>query len=144
MDERWVDRSPQVMLETFHWFAGEGFGLIVEDLLTFSPDESVIVEGFRLLPQLVKPLVHNLSQAVWLTPTPELRLAAFERRGSLSSIAARTSNPGRALSNLLERDQLFTMHLQDTAQEAGLPVIKTDGSISESTLEKRAATQFFP
>ena len=33
MDERWVNRSPGTMLETFHWFRGEGFGLIVEDLL---------------------------------------------------------------------------------------------------------------
>jgi cytidylate kinase len=33
MDRRWVDRSPQTMLETFHWFRGEGFGLIIEDLL---------------------------------------------------------------------------------------------------------------
>ncbi len=33
MDERWVHRNPETMLETFHWFRGEGFGLIVEDLL---------------------------------------------------------------------------------------------------------------
>src|ERR1043165_6663256 len=24
MDERWVNRSPREMLETFHWFRGEG------------------------------------------------------------------------------------------------------------------------
>src|SRR5690349_16643909 len=23
MDERWVNRSPELMLETFHWFRGE-------------------------------------------------------------------------------------------------------------------------
>ena len=33
MDERWVNRSPETMLETFHWFRGEGFGLIVEELV---------------------------------------------------------------------------------------------------------------
>jgi hypothetical protein len=33
LDERWVSRSPQVMLETFRWFLGEGFGLIVEGLV---------------------------------------------------------------------------------------------------------------
>ena len=33
MDERWVNRSPETMLETFHWFRGEGFGLIVDDLV---------------------------------------------------------------------------------------------------------------
>jgi hypothetical protein len=29
--ERWSERSPEVMLETFHWYRGEGFGLIVEE-----------------------------------------------------------------------------------------------------------------
>jgi adenylate kinase family enzyme len=33
MDERWVSRPPEVMLETFHWFRGERFGLIVDNLL---------------------------------------------------------------------------------------------------------------
>jgi len=33
MDERWVNRSPQAMLETFHWFRGEGFSMIIEDIL---------------------------------------------------------------------------------------------------------------
>jgi SAM-dependent methyltransferase len=55
MDERWLNRSPQVMLETFHWFRGEGFGLIAEDLRELSRESSVIAEGFRLLPDLVAP-----------------------------------------------------------------------------------------
>jgi len=50
MDSRWVKRSPQTMLETFHWFRGEGFGLIVEDLLGLPARTGVIAEGFRLLP----------------------------------------------------------------------------------------------
>src|SRR5262245_6934459 len=33
MDERWLRRSPRVMFETFHGFQGEGFDLVVEDLL---------------------------------------------------------------------------------------------------------------
>jgi hypothetical protein len=142
MDERWVNRSPQTMLETFHWFRGEGFGLIVEDLLQLPPDQGVIVEGFRLLPQLVKPLLRDSSHGVWLIPTPEFRLAAFESRGSLWSIAERTSNPDRALSNLLERDRLFTAYLRDITEEAGLPVINVDSLMTESVLEARIATQF--
>ena len=55
MDERWVSRPPETMLETFGWFRGEGFGLIVEDLLRLPP--GVIAEGFRLLPRLVRPLL---------------------------------------------------------------------------------------
>jgi 2-phosphoglycerate kinase len=141
MDERWVDRSPQTMLETFHWFRGEGFGLIVEDLLKLSPKEGVIVEGFRLLPQLVKPLLDDPSQAVWLIPTPEFRLAALESRGSLRSIAEKTSDPDRALSNLLERDRLFTAYLQHVAEEVGVPTIDVDSSTAEGVLESRVAMQ---
>src|SRR5215217_8028789 len=48
MNERWVNRSPKTMLETFHWFHGEGFNLIIEDLLQFPREPVVIVEGFRL------------------------------------------------------------------------------------------------
>ena len=77
MDERWLNRSPELMLETFHWYRGEAFGLIVEDLLALPADQGVLVEGFRLLPRLVKPLLKSNGQAAWLIPTPEFRLAAF-------------------------------------------------------------------
>src|ERR671921_1565654 len=50
MDERWVNRSPKAMLETFHWFRGECFDMIVEDVLRLPREPRVIVEGLRLLP----------------------------------------------------------------------------------------------
>jgi hypothetical protein len=142
MDQRWVDRSPQTMLETFHWFRGEGFGLIVEDLLALPPDQGVIAEGFRLLPYLVKPLLHDASRAVWFIPTPEFRLAAFESRGTLWSIPNKSSNPKRALSNLLERDRLFTEHLQVMVETTGLCAVKVDGRLTEDALESCIAGKF--
>src|SRR5215469_12658487 len=80
MDERWLNRSPTTMLETFHWFKGEGFDLMLEDLLRLPRDRPVIAEGFRLLPHLVKPLLPARNQAVWLLPTPEFREATLARR----------------------------------------------------------------
>jgi hypothetical protein len=88
------DRSPETMLETFHWFRGEGFGLIVEDLLRLPTEPGVIVEGFRLLPCLVKPLLAVPGHAVWLLPTPGFRRAAFESRGSLWRSRARPAIRG--------------------------------------------------
>ncbi len=142
MDQRWVDRSPQTMLETFHWFRGEGFGLIIEDLLALPPDQGVIAEGFRLLPHLVKPLLHDPSHCVWLIPTPEFRLAAFESRGTMWSIPNKTSNPKRALSNLLERDRLFTERLQGMVEATGLSAVKVDGRLTEDALESCIAGKF--
>jgi hypothetical protein len=81
MDQRWVNRSPETMLEGFHWFNGELFSLIVEDLLHLPAETGVIAKGFRLLPRLVKPLLGGNGHAVWLLPTPEFRQAAFTSRG---------------------------------------------------------------
>lgn len=139
MDERWLTRSAQVMLDTFHWFRGEGFGLIVEDLLRLPAGRGVIVEGFRLLPHLVRPLLTGPGQAVWLLPTPEFRLAALGRRGSLWHIAGQTSEPERALRNLLERDRLFTDRLASQTRDLGLCGIEVGPAMTEDDLTAQVA-----
>ena len=142
MAERWGERSPEVMLETFHWYRGEGFGLIVEDLLASPAGSTVVVEGFRLLPELVQPLLTRPEHAVWLLPTPAFRRAAFERRGSLWHIAGRTSDPEAALRNLLRRDELFTERLARRVRELGLPAIEVDATVREDVLMQRVGAVF--
>ena len=135
MDERWVSRTPDVMLDTFHWFQGEGFTMIVDDLLEQPADRTVIVEGFRLLPRLVAPFLSTSSQAVWLLPTPDFRRAVVEGRGGAGSgFLARTSHPEKALGNLLERDRMFTDILGQEAVRLALPVIEVDGTMTEDDL----------
>lgn len=131
MDERWVDRTPAEMLETFHWFRGEGFRCIVEDLLALDPGRTVLAEGFRLLPDLVAPLLGDPTHAVWLLPTPEFRRAAFTSRGGLWAVAGRTGDPPRALENLLARDALFTERLRERTAALGLRTLVVDGSLDE-------------
>jgi 2-phosphoglycerate kinase len=142
MDERWVNRSPETMLETFHWFRGEGFGPIAEDLLALPAEPGVVAEGFRLLPHLVKPLLTTPDHSVWLLPTPEFRRAAFVSRGSLWEIARRTSNPEKALHNLLERDRMFTDWLRQEAHGLGLPVIEISTPMTEDDLAGRLTEAF--
>jgi len=142
MDERWLNRSPEIMLETFHWFRGEGFGLIVEDLLRLPPEPPVIVEGFRLLPHLVKPLLALPSHAVWLLPTPDFRLAAIDHRGSMWTIAGQTSDPPRALRNLLERDRMFTERLYEETRRLDLHIIEVDTMMTEDASVERVTETF--
>lgn len=142
MDERWVNRPPETMLETFHWFRGESFGLIVEDLLGMSKDACVIVEGFRLLPRLVKPLLAVPGHAVWLLPTPEFRRAALESRGSTWTIAGKTGDPERALRHLLERDRMFTERLYQEAKRLELHVIEVDTMMTEDDLAEQVTDAF--
>ncbi len=139
MDERWVKQTPEEMFHMFHGFHGEGFGLILEDLLDLPTDVPILVEGYKLLPRLVFPLLSQPNQAVWLIPTPEWRRTALERRGSLWSIAGRTSDPQTALANLLARDALYTEEVFRQAMALQLPIIEVNGNISVDELVTRVA-----
>jgi hypothetical protein len=143
MDQRWVSRSPEAMLETFHWFRGEGFNMIIEDILNLPKEFGVVVDGFRLLPHLVMPLLADRSHAVWLIPTPEFRRAVLESRGgSKSGFIAKTSDPERALRNILKRDAMFTERLNDEAQRLGLNTIEVNLSMTEGDLTARVVRAY--
>ncbi len=143
MDERWVNRPPKTLLETFHWFQGEGFNLIIEDLLCFSREPGVIVEGFRLLPRLVQPFLSVSTRAVWLLPTPAFREAVVKSRGgSAWGFLARTTDPERALRNLLERDRMFTEILREETARLELPAIEVDTTMTEDELVRRVTEAF--
>jgi hypothetical protein len=126
---------------TFHWFRGEGFDLIVEDLLSLPNEPGVVVEGFRLLPDLVKPLVAVPGHAVWLLPTPEFRRSAAEGRGSWDC-RQRTSDPARARRNLLERDRMFTDRLRAETTRLELAAIDVDIAMTEDELAARVTEAF--
>jgi hypothetical protein len=92
-----------------------------------------------VLPRLVRPLLAVPGHAVWLLPTPAFRRAAFESRGSLWEIARKTSDPDRALRNLLERDRMFTERLAEEAERLGLQVIEMETTMTEDELAERVA-----
>lgn len=143
MDERWVNRSPEVMLETFHWFRGEGFALIIEDLLRLPREPCVIVEGFRLLPHLVKPLLAAPEQAIWLLPTPEFRETAIRSRSVPGEgFVWRTSDPARAGRNIAERDHMFTTRLKHETERLRLPTLQVDTTMTEDDLAERVTAAF--
>lgn len=143
MDERWVSRSPEVMLETFHWFQGEGFGLIIEDLLRLPQEPCVIVEGFRLLPHLVKPLLATPEHAVWLLPTPAFRQAAIQSRSVPGEgFAWKTSDPAKAERNIAARDHMFTRRLEQETKRLQLCTIHVDTGMAEDDLAEQVTIAF--
>ncbi len=139
MDERWVKRTPEEMFRTFHGFHGEGFELLLEDLLDLPTDLPILVEGYKLLPRLVAPLLSRPEQAVWLIPTPEFRRAALASRGSTGSIPRRTSDPETALANLLARDALYTEEVCRQAAALQLTTIEVNGSAGVDEVTTRVA-----
>ena len=71
---------------------------------------------------------------MWLIPTPQFRHAAFASRGSPWRIAGCTSDPTRALPNLLARDELFTRQVAAEAAALQLNVIEVNGDLSVDQL----------
>lgn len=132
------------MLESFHWFAGEGFDLMVDDVKELVDHGPVIAEGFRLLPDSVAPLLDDERDAVWLLPTPSFRRMAFDRRGSLWTIAGSTSDPQRALENLLERDRLFTDRLRHDVSRLGLAAVEVGVGDTEDDVYARVVDRLRP
>jgi 2-phosphoglycerate kinase len=137
MDERWLNRRPDVMLETFHWFRGEGFSLIVDDLIRLSADTGVIVEGIRLLPNLVKPLLADPRRAVWLLPTPQFRVAAIDTRSTGWEFLRKTSDPEQARRNLLDRDRMFTDQLLEETKRLEVAMVQVDIGMTVDELTRR-------
>jgi hypothetical protein len=127
------------MVRTLHGFHGEGFELLLEDLLDLPTDLPILVEGYKLLPRLVAPLLSRPEQAVWLLPPPAFRRAALASRGSTWSIAGRTSDPQTALANFLARDALYTQELFRQAVALQLTTIQVNGSASVHELAARVA-----
>jgi len=125
MDELWVTRSSEVMLDTFHWFRGEGVDLGMEDLV-----------------KLVAPLLGDRTHAVWLLPSPAFRHAAITGRGTVKEIPGRKSDPGRALHNLLRRDDMFTDQLRAEIGPLDLASIDVDLPVSEDKLVNEVAVLF--
>jgi hypothetical protein len=142
MDERWLNRPPDVMRDTFHGFHGEGFHLVIEDLLALPDTPPILVEGFNLLPRLVAPLLSHNRQAVWLIATPDFRRMAFETRGSTYGIAQKTSDPERALEKLPARDRLFTEDVANEAADWRLPVVHVDLGMTVDQVARRVSEIF--
>jgi hypothetical protein len=105
MDEMWLDRSPEQMAADFLGEARARFPLIHSEVEAIPDDGApVLVEGPQLLPGLAP------GPALFLVASPELQRKLLGRRGSLTYSA--TSDPERAFSNRVRRDELLAGHLR--------------------------------
>jgi hypothetical protein len=144
MDERWVHTSATALFELVLETQDERFALVLEDLAAMPRDRTVVAEGFGLRPDLVAPLLDDPRRAVWLLPTREFRVASLERDGRLWRMPNQTSNPPRALSNRLGRDELLTRHTRREAAARGFATIEVDGTRSLDEVTALVERQFAP
>lgn len=128
MDQRWLLRSIEDMAQQAIAMWTERFRLVVDDLCALPKSARVLTEGAGLFSECVGSLISSRRHAIWLVPT-----ASFCREVRLQRDAgsfADTSDPSRALDNLIARDILLAQYVREQAKEVGLTVLEVDGTRS--------------
>ncbi|MEO5953796.1 MAG: hypothetical protein ABIQ44_15140 [Chloroflexia bacterium] len=118
MDERWVLRSPMEMADNAIKSWAQRFPHVIDDLLAMPTDRTIIAEGPGLFPQLVKPYLSNPFHATWLIASNKVIRDVRSQRPT--GIRTETSDPDRAIDNLVERDYIIARYSKDEAFDASL------------------------
>jgi len=130
LDERWLLTPPDQMARDVIAVWMERFPLVLADVDALPPG-STLVEGAGCFPQAVAEQVDRPHRAVWLIPTPAfVRRVREERYAAGNSSALMTSDPARALANIIERDILLAEYVEREAVRLHLSTISIDGSRS--------------
>jgi hypothetical protein len=143
VEERWIQPTPQELFQGILETNDERFPMIVDDLRVMPTRPMILVEGPRLFPKLVTPLLTSAHQAVWLMPTPAFARESLEKRDKPQG-RFETSAPERFRANFLRREALLAEHIRREVTARGLTVIEVDGSRSPDELADQIDAHFAP
>jgi hypothetical protein len=145
MDARWVTTTPERLYRRAIRSFRLRWPLLLRELsdLTQRPGAPVIIEGFGLLPDLVRPLMDDPRQGLWLTPTEAFKQGSWLRRGK-PSFRAEVSDPDRAAANLWGRDALIAAEIERQVRALQLKALVNDGALFAEQLAEVAAEWFAP
>jgi molybdopterin-guanine dinucleotide biosynthesis protein len=145
MDARWVTPSPEQLYRRAMRSFRLRWPLLLRELaeLPQDPGRPVIIEGFGLLPDLVRPLMDDPRQGLWVMPTEAFRHGSWLRRRK-PGFRAEVSDPDRAAANLWARDVKLAETIERQAQRLKLKLVINDGSLFAEQLAEVAADWFAP
>lgn len=143
IEERWIQPTPEELVRGVLATNDERFPMILEDLRALPVRPMMLVEGPRLFPKLVAPVLTSPHQAIWLLPTPEFARASVARRDKPQG-RFQTSDPERYRENFLRRDALLAAYIRREVTAHGLTMIEVDGSRSPHDLADQIDAHFAP
>lgn len=150
MDQRWIERSVETLVQETIESWTRDFQLTIEDLLAM-PDENLIVAEGNFFPACVAPYLSHPNQAIWLTPTDAFCDQA--RRSKQQALTGRQkqhgmynegSDPEKRLRNLIERDRQLARYVKQQAENLHLPIHEVDGSKSAHDMTELVERHFDP
>jgi hypothetical protein len=143
VEERWIQPTPEELFQGILETNEERFPMILDDLRVMPSRPLILVEGPRLFPKLVTPLLTSARQAVWLIPTPAFAQESLAKRDKPQG-RFETSDPERFRENFLRREALLAEYIRREVTERGLTLIEVDGSRSPDELADQIDAHFAP
>lgn len=106
----------------------EEFQMILEDLDRQINDKPVLVEGINLLPKLLKDIIEEGNNAIWLVADDAFYNLHQMQRKELYDRINECTNPEQALHNYMNLDLAFGKYIKNEAQRLDLKVMVTENS----------------
>ena len=126
IDELWVFATPEEMFQKILDTNNERFPMICEDLQAMPKTPLILVEGPRLFPKLVIPMLTERHQAIWLLPTDEFAQNSAVTRDK-PRLRHRSSDPEKFKANFFERENLLRDYIRQEVLLHQLPYIEITG-----------------
>ena len=150
VDQRWIERSIDALVQETIASWTRDFQLVLEDLLAL-PKENMIVADGNFFPACVAPYLSSPQQAIWLTPTASFceqarrqKRVELTRRQQRHGVYNEGRDPERRLRNLIERDQHLARYVRQQVEELNLPCYEVDGSRSLEEMTELVERHFDP
>jgi adenylate kinase family enzyme len=148
MDQRWLQRPVETLVQETITSWSRDFHLVIEDLLTLPKENMIVAEG-NFFPACVAPYLSHPQQAIWLIPTePFCEQARRQKQTELIKRQKRHdvynegSDPEKRLRNLIERDWQLAHYVKQQAEERHLPIYEVDGSRSPEEMTELVERHF--
>jgi hypothetical protein len=141
-EERWLGTTPEEMARDTIASWSERAAMAFDDLLALPSDVPIVAEGPGFFPAVVRPLLADPPNAIWLIPSDEFALASALSRGKPGS-RHETSDPERATEQIIARDRLMRAEILREVRAHGLPWIEVDGTLDAEELARRIGAQPF-
>jgi len=150
MDERWVERPIEALVQEAITSWSRNFHLVLEDLLAL-PKETIIVAEGNFFPEDVAHYLSSPHQAIWLVPTDSFceqgrrqRWTELARRQKLHGVYDEGSDPERRRCNIIARDWQLARYVRGQAETLPLPLLEVDGSRSREDMTELVERHFDP
>ena len=126
IDEKWIFTTPEEMFQDIMSTNNERFPMICYDLNVMPSKPIILVEGPRLFPNLVQPMLSDIHQAIWLLPTDEFAENSASQRDK-PKMRYESCNADLFKSNFFERERLLRNYIRKEVFSLKLPYIEITG-----------------